>query len=255
MWKGDLGPGRNGSCSSPPRSLPLRASPARLPTARGAVSPSAGPESRCLQGQRHLEDSGQRLGRGSPGFLNDTFVLYFLSTLSTEPQAQNDYRPQQKVSSSRFPLSCHVAIALGLLNTIFVCFLLVQWIRCQGSECTTCRSCPDLWMKYGNYCYYFSVEKKDWNSSLEFCLAEDSHLLMFTDNQEMRLLQNFLKKDFYWIGLRNNFGWRWEDGSALNISRILSNSSIQKCGTISKDGLQASSCEVLLQWVCKKVRL
>ncbi|XP_035968845.1 killer cell lectin-like receptor subfamily G member 1 isoform X2 [Halichoerus grypus] len=178
-----------------------------------------------------------------------------VSRLSTEPQAQNDYRPQQKVSSSRFPLSCHVAIALGLLNTIFVCFLLVQWIRCQGSECTTCRSCPDLWMKYGNYCYYFSVEKKDWNSSLEFCLAEDSHLLMFTDNQEMRLLQNFLKKDFYWIGLRNNFGWRWEDGSALNISRILSNSSIQKCGTISKDGLQASSCEVLLQWVCKKVRL
>ncbi|XP_030896963.1 killer cell lectin-like receptor subfamily G member 1 isoform X2 [Leptonychotes weddellii] len=110
-------------------------------------------------------------------------------------------------------------------------------------------------MKYGNYCYYFSVEKKDWNSSLEFCLAEDSHLLMFTDNQEMRLLQNFLKKDFYWIGLRNDFGWRWEDGSALNISRILSNNLIQKCGTISKDGLQASSCGVLLQWVCKKVRL
>ncbi|XP_027975464.1 killer cell lectin-like receptor subfamily G member 1 isoform X1 [Eumetopias jubatus] len=184
--------------------------------------------------------------------------IYSALQLSTEPQAQNDYRPEQKVSSSKFPLSCPVAVALGLLNTIFVCFLLVQWIHCQGSKCTSCascHSCPDLWMKYGNYCYYFSVEKKDWNSSLEFCLAEDSHLLMFTDNQEMRLLQNFLKKDFYWIGLRNNFGWRWEDGSALNISRILSNSLIQKCGTISKDGLQASSCEVLLQWVCKKVRL
>ncbi|KAF3816369.1 hypothetical protein GH733_014542, partial [Mirounga leonina] len=76
--------------------------------------------------------------------------IYSVLQLSTEPQAQNDYRPQQK-----------------------------------GSKCTTCHSCPDLWMKYGNYCYYFSVEKKDWNSSLEFCLAEDSHLLMFTDNQEM----------------------------------------------------------------------
>lgn len=29
---------------------------------------------------KRLEDSGQRLGRGSPGILNDTFVLYFLST-------------------------------------------------------------------------------------------------------------------------------------------------------------------------------
>ncbi|XP_053518227.1 killer cell lectin-like receptor subfamily G member 1 isoform X5 [Artibeus jamaicensis] len=110
-------------------------------------------------------------------------------------------------------------------------------------------------MGYGDHCYYFSMEKKDWNSSLEFCLAKGSQLLMFTDNQEMNLFQSFLDKDFYWIGLRNNSGWRWEDGSALNFSRILSNSLIQKCGTIGKDGLQASSCEVSLQWACKKVRL
>ncbi|CAK7298953.1 Killer cell lectin-like receptor subfamily G member 1 [Vulpes lagopus] len=176
---------------------------------------------------------------------------------STEPQAQNDYRPQPKVSSGRSPLSRHVAIALGFLSTILVCFLLVQWILCQGSKCNTCTSCyscPDLWMRYGNHCYYFSVEKKDWNSSLEFCLAEDSHLLMFTDNQEMSLLKNFLRKDFYWIGLRNSSGWRWEDGSALNHSSILSNSLIQKCGTFSEAGLRASSCEVLLPWVCKRVR-
>ncbi|XP_040498073.1 killer cell lectin-like receptor subfamily G member 1 isoform X1 [Ursus maritimus] len=184
--------------------------------------------------------------------------IYSELQLSTEPQVQNDYRPQQTVSSSRFRLSRHVAIALGLLNTIFVCFLLVQWILCQRSKCSTCassHSCPDLWMKYGNHCYYLSVEKADWNSSQKFCLDEDSQLLMFTDDQEMSLLKRFLKKDFYWIGLRNNSGWRWEDGSALNISRILSNSLIQKCGTLSEEGLRASSCEVLLHWVCKKMLL
>lgn len=53
------------------------------------------------------------------------------------------------------------------------------------STCASCRSCPDLWMKYGNHCYYFSVEKRDWNSSQKFCLGEDSQLLMFTDDQEM----------------------------------------------------------------------
>lgn len=100
------------------------------------------------------------------------------------------------------------------------------------------------------------MEEKDWNSSLDFCLAEESHLLMFIDNQEMNMLKSFLNKDFYWIGLRRNSDWRWEDGSALNLSRILSNSMVQRCGVISKDGvIQASSCEVHLQWICKKVRL
>ncbi|XP_039076599.1 killer cell lectin-like receptor subfamily G member 1 isoform X2 [Hyaena hyaena] len=179
--------------------------------------------------------------------------IYSLSQ-SSEPPAQNDYRPQQKVSSSRSRLSCHVAIALGLLNTLLVCSLLFQWILCQGST-PSCPSCPDFWVRYGNHCYYFSVEKNDWDSSLEFCLTEDSHLLMLTGNQEMSLLQPFLKEDFYWIGLRNSSGWRWEDGSALNFSRVTSNSLIQKCGTFSKNGFLGSSCEALLQWVCKKVRL
>ncbi|KAJ8790940.1 hypothetical protein J1605_021034 [Eschrichtius robustus] len=204
-------------------------------------------------------------------------AIYSVLELSTASQAQNDYRLQQKASSSRSPLSYYAAVALGLLCAILVTLLLFQWILCRGSKfstCASCPSCPDLWVRYGDHCYYFSVEEKNWNSSLEFCLARDAHLLMFKDNQKMGLhliiskvsfcgycstnamfpLRNFLSQDFYWVGLRNNSGWRWEDGSALNASRIFSNSLVQKCGTISKSGLQASSCEVALPWVCKKVR-
>uniref|UniRef100_A0A8C8YVW3 Killer cell lectin like receptor G1 n=1 Tax=Prolemur simus TaxID=1328070 RepID=A0A8C8YVW3_PROSS len=185
-------------------------------------------------------------------------VIYSMLEFPTASQAQNDYRPQQEASSSRLSPSCRVAIALGLLTAILTSLLLYQWIRGQGSTdstCTSCPSCPDLWMRYGSHCYYFSVEKKDWMSSQEFCLAKDAHLLMFTDTQEMSLLKDFINKDFHWIGLRNSSGWRWEDGSTLNSSRIVSNSFVQKCGTISKEGLQASSCEVPLLWICKKVRL
>ncbi|XP_074182148.1 killer cell lectin-like receptor subfamily G member 1 isoform X1 [Rhinolophus sinicus] len=178
-------------------------------------------------------------------------AIYSALELSALPQAQNDDRLQQKASSSRWSLSCRVAIVLGLVSAVLVSLLLFKWILCQG---TSCPNCPDLWMGSGDHCYYFSMEKKDWNSSLEFCLAKDSHLLVLTGNQEMNLLKGFLNNNFYWIGLRNNYGWRWEDGSALNFSRILSNSLVQKCGAISKDGLQASSCEVPLQCVCKKVR-
>ncbi|XP_046509207.1 killer cell lectin-like receptor subfamily G member 1 isoform X3 [Equus quagga] len=150
-------------------------------------------------------------------------AIYSVLELSTERQAQNDSRPQPKGS--------------------------------KYSTCARCPSCPDLWIRYGDHCYYFSVETKNWTSSLKFCLGKDSHLLMFTDKQEMNLLKSFLNEKFYWIGLRNNSGWRWEDGSTLNFSRILSNSLVQKCGAISGNGLQASSCEAPLHWVCKKVRL
>uniref|UniRef100_A0A8C5V4X0 Killer cell lectin like receptor G1 n=1 Tax=Microcebus murinus TaxID=30608 RepID=A0A8C5V4X0_MICMU len=180
-------------------------------------------------------------------------VIYSMLELPTASQSQNDYRPQQEASSSRLSLSCRVAIALGLLTAILTSLLLYQWIRGQGklprSTCASCPSCPDLWMRYGSHCYYFSVERKDWNST------KDAHLLMFTDTQEMSLLKDFVDKDFHWIGLRDTSGWRWEDGSALNYSRILSNSLVQKCGTMNKNGLQASSCEVPLPWICKKVRL
>ncbi|XP_068827616.1 killer cell lectin-like receptor subfamily G member 1 [Capricornis sumatraensis] len=184
-------------------------------------------------------------------------VTYSIIKSPAAPQALKDDRRQQKASSSRCPRSYHVAIALGLLSTILASMLLLQWILYRGSKLPTyvgCPHCPDLWMGHGDHCYYFSVEKKSWNSSLEFCLAKDAHLLMFKDSKEMIWLQNLLSQEFYWIGLRNSSGWRWEDGSALNVSRIASNSLVQKCGTISKDGLQASSCEVPLPWVCKKVR-
>ncbi|XP_036765800.1 killer cell lectin-like receptor subfamily G member 1 isoform X2 [Manis pentadactyla] len=181
--------------------------------------------------------------------------VYSILELSSAPQDQNDQRQKQKAFFSRSSLFCYVAIAFGLLNGVLVSLIISQWILCQSSKhstCASCPSCPDLWMRYGDHCYYFSLEEKDWNSSLEFCLAKDSHLLMLKDNQEMNLLKNFLNKSFYWIGLRNSSGWRWEDGSALNFSRVLSNSLVQKCGAMNEDGLQASSCEVLLRWLCKK---
>ncbi|XP_006164933.2 killer cell lectin-like receptor subfamily G member 1 [Tupaia chinensis] len=183
--------------------------------------------------------------------------IYSMLEICPETQAQNDYRLQRKASSSRPSPSCLVAIALGLLAAVLTSLLIYQWILGQGSNYSTptsCVSCPDHWMRFGNYCYYFSVEEKDWNSSLEFCLARDSHLLIFTDIQEMKQLKDFCSKEFYWIGLRNNFGWRWEDGSAFNSSRIMSNSLVQKCGAINRDRLQASSCEAVLRWICKKVR-
>ncbi|XP_004717494.1 killer cell lectin-like receptor subfamily G member 1 isoform X1 [Echinops telfairi] len=185
----------------------------------------------------------------------DSSIYSFLESPAA-PQVQNDFGEQRRAPSPRSSLS-YVAIALGLLTAILMSVLLYQWILCwdsNDSPCASCPSCPDRWMKYGDHCYYFSGEKKDWNSSLEFCFAKDSHLLMLQDSHEMSLFKTFLSNDFHWVGLRRKSDWRWEDGSVLNFSSVVSNSLVQMCGAMNKDGLQASSCEALLQWICKKTR-
>ncbi|KAM7116503.1 killer cell lectin-like receptor subfamily G member 1 [Molossus nigricans] len=172
-------------------------------------------------------------------------AIYSELELSTALGAQENYRPQQKGDLTNFFLQALSVLPDG--NSFWVS----EYHPCSSySACASCPSCPDFWTRYGDHCYYFSVEK-DWNSSLQFCLAKDSQLLIFTDNQEMNMLKSFFNKEFYWVGLRNNSGWRWEDGSTLN-SRILSNSVVQKCGAINIYGLRASSCELLFLWVCKK---
>ncbi|XP_008823717.1 killer cell lectin-like receptor subfamily G member 1 [Nannospalax galili] len=183
-------------------------------------------------------------------------TIYCTLEFPATSQGREDCRPQPKaVFSRRRSLPCLMAVALGLVTVILLSILVYQQILCYGSKdstCDRCLSCPNLWLRNGSNCYYFSVKKKNWNSSLEFCTDKDSDLLMLKDSQEMYLFQDSLNQEFHWIGLRNNSGWKWEDGSVLN-SRINSNSLVQKCGAINKSGLQASSCEVPLQWICKKV--
>ncbi|XP_060046098.1 killer cell lectin-like receptor subfamily G member 1 [Erinaceus europaeus] len=180
--------------------------------------------------------------------------IYSSAQITTAPQTQRDYRPRQN-DSLWSPLFRLVVIPLWLLAAVLLSLLIYKWSLCIGSSCASCPSCPDFWMKHGNNCYYFSLEKKTWNSSLEFCLANDSNLFMLTDSKEKQLLKNILNFNFYWIGLRKNLNWRWLDGSAIDSSRIFTNSLVQNCGAINQDGIHASSCEFPLQWICKKSRL
>ncbi|XP_021080386.1 killer cell lectin-like receptor subfamily G member 1 [Mesocricetus auratus] len=177
--------------------------------------------------------------------------IYCTLELPATPQVQEGSGSKLRAALHRLRLSCLVTVALGLLTVILMGLLMCQQILGCGSKDSVCAQCPILWMRNGSHCFYFSMEKKDWNSSLEFCAYKGSHLLTFLDDKEVIPFQEYLDNDFYWIGLRKTDGWRWEDGPVLSL-RILSNSLIQTCGTIHRTGLQASSCEAPLRWICKK---
>ncbi|XP_031239920.1 killer cell lectin-like receptor subfamily G member 1 [Mastomys coucha] len=162
--------------------------------------------------------------------------IYSTLELPAPPQVQDDSRWNLKAVLHRPRLSCLAMVALGLLTVILMSLLMYQRVLCCGSKdstCSHCRSCPILWTRNGSHCYYFSTEKKDWNSSLKFCVDKGSHLLTFPDNQGVVI--------------------KSKPSSPLVSYRILTNSLIQRCGAIHRAGLQASSCEVALPWICKKV--
>uniref|UniRef100_A0A803TVX9 C-type lectin domain-containing protein n=1 Tax=Anolis carolinensis TaxID=28377 RepID=A0A803TVX9_ANOCA len=52
-----------------------------------------------------------------------------------------------------------------------------------GHDCV-CPSCPDDWIGYRRKCYYFSLEKRNWTSSQDFCSSQKATLLIFNDNKE-----------------------------------------------------------------------
>ncbi|NXW84133.1 KLRG1 protein, partial [Alopecoenas beccarii] len=117
----------------------------------------------------------------------------------------------------------------------------------------SCPHCPEQWVTYRESCYFFSKEKKDWNSSQESCWAQGAHLLVISNTSEMDFFQRMHTKS-HWIGLQNRTGggWTWEDGSKLSGQKVLSNSPVQKCAVLLEDAIHASSCEVLAPWICKK---
>ncbi|KAK2537749.1 hypothetical protein Q9233_002599 [Columba guinea] len=81
----------------------------------------------------------------------------------------------------------------------------------------SCPHCPEQWVTYRESCYFFSQEKKDWNSSQESCWAQGAHLLVISNTNEMDFFQRMHTKS-HWIGLQNRTGggWIWEDGSKLS---------------------------------------
>ncbi|NWY46548.1 KLRG1 protein, partial [Sylvia atricapilla] len=114
-------------------------------------------------------------------------------------------------------------------------------------------ACPEQWVAYRGSCYFFSTEKKDWNSSRESCRAQGAHLLVIRDTWDKDLFKHIRPK-YFWIGLRNrsSSGWIWEDGSVLSDPKVQSNSAVQNCAVLMEGLFHASSCEVMAQWICEK---
>ncbi|EDM02001.1 rCG30200 [Rattus norvegicus] len=89
--------------------------------------------------------------------------IYSTLELPAAPRVQDDSRWKVKAVLHRPCVSYLVMVALGLLTVILMSLLLYQRTLCCGSKgfmCSQCSRCPNLWMRNGSHCYYFSMEKR-----------------------------------------------------------------------------------------------
>uniref|UniRef100_A0A8D0G7J2 C-type lectin domain-containing protein n=1 Tax=Sphenodon punctatus TaxID=8508 RepID=A0A8D0G7J2_SPHPU len=73
---------------------------------------------------------------------------------------------------------------------------------------TSCSLCPAGWKLMGDdQCYYISEDKRSWENSKQFCLSQNSTLLILKDLKKLKIS---IKPDryYHWIGLYNN-GSEW----------------------------------------------
>ncbi|XP_032657100.1 killer cell lectin-like receptor subfamily G member 1 isoform X2 [Chelonoidis abingdonii] len=169
--------------------------------------------------------------------------IYMNTKCLTLPKQQLNQRPENEEIKG-FPAPALpwkiIAVILGIFCLIFLGVSVALAIKYHS-----CPGCPDQWVRYRDSCYYFSNVKKDWNSSRNFCSAQDSGLLnLFLE----------IHTEEHWIGLTNfnGSGWAWEDGSTSSNIKVTSNSPVQHCAVLLKGAFQASSCAVPFPCICEK---
>uniref|UniRef100_A0A3P9MCZ9 C-type lectin domain-containing protein n=1 Tax=Oryzias latipes TaxID=8090 RepID=A0A3P9MCZ9_ORYLA len=123
--------------------------------------------------------------------------------------------------------------------------------------------CPEDWIRFGSFCYFFSEESKSWNEAREFCRAREADLVVINSKEENEFISK-LKKQKVWIGLsdRDLEGtWKWVDGSSLTLFWASDQPDNHKGGEDCGHMLAYNEfpgrwndvqCSFTMQWICEK---
>lgn len=129
----------------------------------------------------------------------------------------------------------------------------------EATERPVLLRCPMHWQQIRDKCLYFTETSKPWNESLADCYTRESSLLLIQDHEELRLLQNLIKKRgiLLWIGLNftlSEKNWKWINGSILNSNILHISGDVKEahCVCISRTQLISERCAAENRWICQK---
>ncbi|KAK7166917.1 hypothetical protein R3I94_001337 [Phoxinus phoxinus] len=118
-------------------------------------------------------------------------------------------------------------------------------------------SLMDGWTYYQSSLYFFSSESKSWNESRIYCRDRGADLVIINNGNELEFVNKISGKVVFWIGLSEVEGrWKWVDGSELNSSYKIVDSSSgykgQNCVRRDYSWWYSVSCDDISRWICEK---
>ncbi|XP_031239448.1 C-type lectin domain family 2 member F-like [Mastomys coucha] len=117
----------------------------------------------------------------------------------------------------------------------------------------TCAPCPRNWIGFGNKCFYFSEQTRNWTFAQDFCMAQEAQLARFDNEEEMNFLSRYRETSNYWIGLHRESSkhpWMWADSTEYN--NLVSIRGDEKHCYLSDNGISSSRNSTNRKWICSK---
>ncbi|XP_029810551.1 C-type lectin domain family 1 member A isoform X3 [Suricata suricatta] len=138
----------------------------------------------------------------------------------------------------------------------------VQW-REPGHKEHRCSPCPEKWKWYGDKCYRFCRESKNWQGCEYFCIAENATMLKINTQEVLEFAMPQSYSEFfysYWTGLSRNGSekaWLWTDGATYSselFEIIIDFTSLRSrdCVTILNGKAFSKDCKELRRCACEQ---
>ncbi|KAG8127754.1 hypothetical protein E2320_014637 [Naja naja] len=100
-----------------------------------------------------------------------------------------------------------------------------------------------------------AFRSSSWTQSYKDCVAKGSQLLVISNTEEQKYIQDIIKNkstSIAWIGLIVKLPeekWMWINGS---LNQTLPQRLTADCGVIGKKGIGSDMCNTELNWICQK---
>ncbi|KAF3696633.1 Galactose-specific lectin nattectin [Channa argus] len=124
-------------------------------------------------------------------------------------------------------------MAPGLYFIVLLCLTSGLWanpdsvgegpsVSFEDDEC--CRRCPSGWTEFGNRCYMFYFENKDWADAEVACIAVSGNLASVHSKEQYTFITDMIKRSTgtdvqTWVGghdAAKEGVWLWSDGSKFD---------------------------------------
>ncbi|AEV81003.1 protein S28 [Saimiriine betaherpesvirus 4] len=115
-------------------------------------------------------------------------------------------------------------------------------------------TCPKTWIGFGNKCFYFSEDTRNWTFSEVYCAGINDTLAQFTTMEELNFLKRYKGPSEHWVGLRrqsSNHTWKWIDETEHNNTFPIRG--VGEYAYLNDNGVGSASVYTDRKWICSRM--